>query len=59
MAASEELIKIAARILLQQMATPYRAAFERRIIGTAICGVLALIVIIAAVACGVARSGFG
>jgi uncharacterized membrane protein YedE/YeeE len=53
MAASEELIKIAARTLLQQIAAPYRAAFRRRLIGTAICGVLALIIGIAAVACGV------
>jgi hypothetical protein len=53
MAVPEELIKIAARIVFQQMATPYRAALERRIVGAAICGVLALIVVIAAVACGV------
>jgi len=53
MAASEELIKIAARAVLQQMAAPYRAAFERRFIGAAICSVLALIIIVAAVACGV------
>jgi hypothetical protein len=53
MAASEELIKIAARIVFQQMATPYRVALERRIVGVAICGLLALIVIVAAVACGV------
>lgn len=54
MAASEELLKIAARVVMQQMATPYRVAFERRIIGIAICGAVALIVIIAAVMCGVA-----
>ncbi|HEX3973440.1 MAG TPA: hypothetical protein VHX19_19060 [Stellaceae bacterium] len=54
MAATEELIKIAARIVLQQVATPYRAALERRIVGAAICGLVALIVIITAVACGVA-----
>jgi hypothetical protein len=54
MAATEELIKIAARIVLQHVAKPYRAALERRIIGAAICGLIALIVIIAAVACGVA-----
>lgn len=53
MAVSEELVKVAARIVFQQMATPYRAALERRIVGAAICGVLALIVIVAAVACGV------
>jgi uncharacterized membrane protein YedE/YeeE len=53
MAASEELIKIAARIVFQQMATPYRAALERRIVGAAICGLLALIVVVAAVACGI------
>jgi ABC-type spermidine/putrescine transport system permease subunit II len=54
MAATEELIKIAARVVLQQMTTPYRAAFERRIVGAAICGIVALIAIIAAVVCGVA-----
>jgi len=53
MAASEELIKLAARIVFQQMATPYRAALERRIVGTAICGILAFIAVLAAVACGV------
>jgi hypothetical protein len=54
MAASEELIKIAARIVLQQVATPYRAALERRIVGAVICGLVALIVVIAAITCGIA-----
>ncbi|HWE71783.1 MAG TPA: hypothetical protein VG328_01375 [Stellaceae bacterium] len=54
MAGTEELFKIAARLLLQQIATPYRVAFERRIIGAALCGAVALIAIIAAVVCGVA-----
>jgi len=53
MAATEELIKIAARIVFQQMGTPYRAALERRIVGAAICGILAVIIIVAAVVCGV------
>jgi uncharacterized membrane protein YedE/YeeE len=53
MAVSEELIKLAARVVFQQVGAPYRAAFERRLIGAAICGVLALIIVIAAVACGV------
>ena len=53
MAASEELIKIVIRTVLQQIVTPYRAAFERRIFGVVICGLLALVIIIAAVACGV------
>ena len=53
MAVSEELIKLAARAVFQQVATPYRANLERRIVGAAVFGVLALIVIIAAVACGV------
>jgi uncharacterized membrane protein YedE/YeeE len=53
MAVSEELIKLVARTVLQQIATPYRAAFERRIIGVAICGVLGLVLVVAAVACGV------
>jgi predicted phage tail protein len=54
MAATEELFKIAARVLLQQVATPYRVAFERRIIGAALCGVMASIAVIAAVVCAVA-----
>ena len=53
MAVSEELIKLAARVVFQQVATPYRADLERRIVGAAIFGVLALIVIVAAMACGV------
>ena len=53
MPATEELIKLAARIVFQQVATPYRANLERRIVGAAIFGVLALIVVVAAVACGV------
>ena len=53
MAVSEELIKLAARAVLQQVTTPYRANLERRIVGAAVFGVLALIVTIAAIACGV------
>jgi FtsH-binding integral membrane protein len=53
MAVSEELIKLAARVVFQQVATPFRADLERRIVGAAIFGALALIVILAAVACGV------
>jgi len=53
MAASDELIKLAARLVFQQVATPYRAALERRIIGAAVCGSLALIAVIVATACGV------
>jgi hypothetical protein len=53
MAVPEELVKIAARIVFQQIATPYRAALERRFVGAAVCCLVALIVIIAAVACGV------
>lgn len=53
MAVSEELIKLATRVVLQQIATPYRAALERRFIGAAICGFLALVIVLAAVACGV------
>jgi cobalamin biosynthesis protein CobD/CbiB len=44
MAVSEELIKLVARTVFQQMASPYRVALERRLIGAAICGVLALII---------------
>lgn len=53
MAVPEELIKVAARVVFDQMAMPYRASFERRFVGVAICGALALIIGIAAVACGV------
>jgi hypothetical protein len=53
MAVSEELIKLAARAVFQQVATPYRANLERRIVGAAVFGALALIVTIAAIACGV------
>ena|SRR6185312_10750302 len=51
MAASDELLKVAARIVFQQVATPYRAALERRIVGAAVCGGLALIAVLIAVAC--------
>lgn len=54
MAVSEELIKLAARVVFQQVATPYRANLERRIVGAAIFGILAFIVVVAALACGVA-----
>lgn len=54
MAVSEELIKLAARMVVGQVASPYRGALERRLVGAAICGILALIVIATAVACGVA-----
>jgi hypothetical protein len=54
MAVSDELIKLAARVVFQQVATPYRANLERRIVGAAIFGILAMIVIVAALACGVA-----
>ena len=53
MAVSEELIKLVARTVFQQIASPYRVALERRLVGAAICGILALIVVMAAVACGV------
>ena len=53
MAVSEELIKLAARAVLQQVTTPYRANLERRIVGAAVFGVLALIVTVAAIVCGV------
>ncbi len=54
MAATDELIKLAAGVVFQQVATPYRAALERRIIGAAVCGALALIAVIVAAACGAA-----
>ena len=39
--ATEELVKLAARLVFQQFATPDRAAFERRIGTIVVCGVLA------------------
>lgn len=51
--AAEELLNIAARIAVQQLSAPYRAAFERRIIGMAVCGGLAFIAGLAGVTCGV------
>lgn len=54
MVVPEELIKLAARVVFQQVATPYRANLERRIVGAAVFGILALVVIVAAMACGVA-----
>jgi hypothetical protein len=53
-AAAEELIKLAARLIFQQLATPYRAAFERRIGAIVVCGMLAFIAGLAGVVCGVA-----
>ena len=51
---TEELIKLAARVAFQEFATPYRAAFERRIVGIVVCGVLAFIAGLAGVTCVVA-----
>lgn len=54
MAATEELIKLAAGVLVQQFASPYRAAFERRIGGVVVCGVLAGLAGLAGLGCGIA-----
>lgn len=54
MAAAEEIIKLAARVVFQQLGGPYRAAFERRIGAVVVCGVLAFIAGMAGVVCGVA-----
>ena len=54
MAATEELIKIAAGVLIQQLSSPYRSMFERRIAGVAVCAALGGLAAIAAVGCGVA-----
>jgi hypothetical protein len=51
--AAEELLNLAARVVFQQLAAPYRAAFERRFIGVAVCGVLAFIAGMAGIVCGV------
>jgi hypothetical protein len=51
--AAEELLNLAARVVFQQLAAPYRAAFQRRFIGVAICGVLAFIAGMAGIICGV------
>jgi uncharacterized membrane protein len=53
MAVSEELIKLAAGLVFQQMGKPYRAALERRIVGAAVSGALALIALLAAIGCAV------
>lgn len=54
MAATEEIIKLAARVLVQQFGAPYRAAFERRFGAVVVCGVLAFIAGMAGVVCAVA-----
>jgi hypothetical protein len=54
MGGAEEIIKLAARVLFQEMASPYRAAFERRIGGVLACGLLAFIAGLAGVGCGIA-----
>lgn len=51
--ATEELIKVAARLAFQQFANPYRVAFERRIVAIVVCGILAFIAGMAGVVCGV------
>ena len=50
-AATEELVKLAARLAFQEFATPYRVAFERRLVGIVVCGVLAFIAGLAGVTC--------
>lgn len=54
MGAAEEIIKLAARLLFQQIASPYRAAFERRIGGVVVCGILAFMAGLAGIGCGIA-----
>jgi hypothetical protein len=54
MAATEELIKLAAGVLVQQFSSPYRAAFERRIGGVVVCGALAGLAGLAGLGCGIA-----
>lgn len=52
--ATEELVKLAARLVFQQFATPYRVAFERRVGAIVVCGVLAFIAGMAGVICAFA-----
>lgn len=54
MGAAEEIIKLAARLLFQQIASPYRAAFERRIGSVIVCGILAFMAGLAGIGCGIA-----
>jgi hypothetical protein len=54
MSAGEEIFKLAVRVIFQQLATPYRAAFERRIGGLIVCGGLAFVAGLAGLGCGVA-----
>jgi hypothetical protein len=53
MAAIEELVKLAAGVLIQQLSTPYRRAFERRIGGVVVCGVLAGLAALTGLGCAV------
>lgn len=50
--AAEETAKLAARVILRLLAKRYRVAFERRIGGAAICGILAM-------SAGLAAAAFG
>ena len=51
--AAEDLLNIAARLVFQQLAGPSRAAFERRFVAVAVCGIGAFIAGMAGVSCGV------
>jgi hypothetical protein len=54
MAVSDELIKLAARLVFRQVAAPYRAALKRRIVGAVVCGVLGFVASVAGFVCAVA-----
>lgn len=54
MAAAEEIIKLAVRVLVQQVGAPYRAAFDRRFGAIVVCGVLAFIAGLAGIGCAIA-----
>jgi FtsH-binding integral membrane protein len=53
MPATEEVVRLAAGLALRQLASRYRAAVKRRVIGTAVCAFLAFIVLLSALACAV------
>jgi hypothetical protein len=54
MAAVEEIIKLAAGVLVQQLSSPYRAAVERRIGGVVVCAALGGLAGLAGLGCGLA-----
>ncbi len=54
MAIVEELVRVGAQIVLQNMTAPARVSFEKKVGGVAVCGFLGVLGALAAVGCGVA-----